>query len=1005
MSHVIEIDRRKGTEAPRHVTRTPAGRIESEYAAGAPGHYTELGRILTNTVDGEIRFDAGSQALYATDASNYRQVPIGVVIPRSVEAIVRTVELCRKFDAPIVMRGGGTSLAGQGCNVAVLIDCSKYLNRVVSIDAVSRLAEVEPGCILDNLRTTAERHKLTFGPDPATHDHNTLGGMIGNNSCGVHSVMAGRTSDNVEALDILTYDGVRMEVGRTGENELRQHLAAGGRRAEIFRQLDQFRARYRDLILAKYPKIPRRVSGYENLDELLPENGFNVARALVGTESTCVTILRATLNLIPSPQNRVLVIIGFDDVYGAADAVPAVLKFNPIGLEGIDQMLVDFVMKKHLHPDDVKMLPSGGGWLVAEFGGETVDAAVEKANPLTEAFKKHGHSAKLLKDKEQQAKIWEVREAALAATAHVPDWPETHPGWEDTAVRREDLGRYLRELKALFRKYGYDASVYGHFGDGLVHCRVPFDLRTEAGLRNWQQFLDEAADLVVRYGGSLSGEHGDGQARAALLVKMYGPELMQAFREFKAIWDPGGKMNPGKVIDPFPITSNLRIGPTYQPPEIRGYFGYREDGNSFTKATRRCVGVGACRRRDSDKGVMCPSYMATNEEKHSTRGRARLLFEMLHGGPIDDLWRSDAVEDALDLCLGCKGCKSDCPVHVDMATYKAEFRAHYYKGRLRPRAAYSMGLIHEWSRLAGALPWLANTLLQTPGITAAAKWAGGIAPQRRMPRYAGENFVQWFRRRGKSQPKAESSNRVLLWPDTFNNYFRPTTAIAATRILEAFGYTVSIPQRILCCGRPLYDWGMLDRAKALWEKTLDTLAEEIQQGTPVIGLEPACVSAFRDELPGLFPKDERAHRLAHQTLFLSEFIERKIDSHRLARIGGSALVQIHCHHHAVLNPASEQHVLDHLGLDYQIMKSGCCGMAGSFGFEKSKYDVSMTAAERVLLPTIRKAPSDSIILANGFSCREQIEQGSGRKTLHIAELLSRSFGGISEEGSHPGGMA
>ncbi len=986
MSHVIEINRQVAQGPRRKIERTPDGRVRSEHvsAGNGDGRYQELGRVLAAALEGEVRFDAGSRALYATDASNYRQVPIGVVIPRSIADVATTVELCRSFDAPIVLRGGGTSLAGQGCNVAVLIDFSKYLNRVLSLDALSRTAEVEPGCVLDRLRNAAERHGLTFGPDPATHDHNTLGGMIGNNSCGVHSVMAGRTSDNVEALDILTYDGVRMEVGRTGEREMRKHLAAGGRRAEIFRQLDAFRARYRDLILAKYPKIPRRVSGYENLDDLLPEHGFNVARALVGTEGTCVTVLGATLKLVSSPQHRVLAIIGFEDVYTAADAVPEVLGFGPIGLEGIDDMLVDFVTKKHLHPDDVKMLPSGSGWLVAEFGADTPDAAVEKAGELVDEFKGKGRAARLLRDKGHQQKIWELREAALAATAHVPGWPETYPGWEDSAVRREDLGRYLRELKSLFGKHGYDASVYGHFGDGLVHCRVPFDLRTESGLRNWQRFLDEAADLVVRYGGSLSGEHGDGQARAALLEKMYGPELMAAFREFKAIWDPAGGMNPGKLIDPFPITSNLRVGPSYQPREVHARFAYPEDGGSFAKAMRRCVGVGACRRRDSDKGVMCPSYMATNEEMHSTRGRARLLFEMLHGGPIEDLWRSEAVEDALDLCLACKGCKSDCPVQVDMATYKAEFRAHHYAGRLRPRAAYSMGLIHEWSRFAATAPWLANALLQTPGLSALAKWAGGISPRRRVPRYAAESFVRWFRRRAKSG----RGERVMLWPDTFNNHFRPRTTMAATEVLESLGYSVIVPERPLCCGRPLYDWGMLDRAKALWGKTLDSLGPEIRDGTPVIGLEPACVSAFRDELPGLFPGEERAERLSKQTLFISEFIDQHCRDKPLPQSGGQALVQIHCHHHAVIKTASESAVLDRLSLDYEIMKSGCCGMAGSFGFEREKYGLSITAAERVLLPAIRNAGPETVILANGFSCREQIEQCTGRQTLHIAELLA-----------------
>lgn len=984
MSHILEVDHSKTRASKRRIERTPDGRITSEQMAASPGQYEDLGRELAAAVDGEVRFHAGDRALYATDASNYRQVPIGVVIPRSAAAIVRTVQVCRKFEAPIVMRGGGTSLAGQGCNFAVLIDCSKYLNRVVAIDTVSRIAEVEPGCILDNLRATAERHQLTFGPDPATHDHNTLGGMIGNNSCGVHSVMAGRTSDNVDSLDILTYDGLRLEVGRTGEDEFRQHLAAGGRRAQIYQQLDEFRRRYRDLILAKYPKIPRRVSGYENLDELMPERGFNVARALVGTEGTCAVVLGARLNLIPSPRYRVLVIISFDDVYRAADAVPDVIPYEPIGLEGFDELLVEFVKKKHLHPEDVKVLPPGGGWLIAEFGGDTREDATAKANPLAEEFKRRGQDAKLVADPGPQAKIWEVREAALAATAHVPDQPETHPGWEDSAVSRENLGRYLRELKALYHKYGYVASVYGHFGDGLVHCRVPFNLRTELGLANWQHFLDEASDLVVRYGGTLSGEHGDGQARASMLEKMYGPELMQAFREFKAIWDPAGKMNPGKVLEPFPPTSNLRLGPNYQPPDLPTYFSYQQDHNSFATATRRCVGVGSCRRRDSDKGVMCPSYMATNEEKYSTRGRARLLFEMLHGGPIDDLWRSTEVEEALDLCLGCKGCKSDCPVQVDMATYKAEFRAHHYKARLRPRAAYSMGLIHEWSRIASSAPWLANAVFQWPGLSAAAKWAGGIAPQRRVPRYARRSFVQWFRDRGARQ----GGKSVMLWPDTFNNYFRPETAIAATEVLEALGYTITIPDRNLCCGRPLYDWGMLDQAKKLWGRTLETLAPVMRDGMPIVGLEPACVSAFRDELPNLLLGNERAERLSRQTLFFTEFLDRHVPHQKLGRISGSALVQIHCHHHAVLELDAERHVLDQVGLDYEVMKSGCCGMAGAFGFERDKYDVSITAAERAMLPLIRNAGSDTVILADGFSCREQIEQCSGRRTKHIAELLA-----------------
>ena len=971
---------------PYQIQRTPTGRIASAFEPSPPQH-RELGHALARTLQGEVRFENGSRALYATDASNYRQVPIGVVVPRTVEDVVVTVDLCRQHGAPIVLRGGGTSLAGQGCNVAVLIDFSKYLNRIVALDPDQRKADVEPGCILDTLRDAAEEHHLTFGPDPSTHDHCTIGGMIGNNSCGVHSVMAGRTSDNVERLDILTYDGLRTSVGATSEEELRAILAAGGRRAEIYRSLDEFRHKYANLIRARYPKIPRRVSGYENLDELLPENGFNVARALVGSEATCVTVLKATVRLVPSPQKRVLAVLAFPDIFTAADAIIDVLAYGPIGLEAIDDLFVKFVKRKHLHSQYVKRLPDGGGWLLAEFDADDTDTA-EVASRLVEDFKSKGDAAELLRDPAEQAKLWSIRKDGLPATAKLPEWPETYEGWEDSAVPREKLGAYLRNFKALLHAHGYESSVYGHFGDGLVHCRIDFDLRTEEGLQNWQSFLNEAADLVVRYGGSLSGEHGDGQAKAALLEKMYGTELLQAFHEFKAIWDPGWKMNPGKVVDPFPIASNLRIGPLYRPPEIRGHFSYLSDGGSFTRATRRCVGVGTCRRRDSTAGVMCPSYMATGEERHSTRGRARLLFEMLHGGPITDGWRSREVEEALDLCLGCKGCKSDCPVNVDMATYKAEFRAHHYKRRLRPRAAYSMGLIHEWSRIAAIAPKVANVMMQAPGLSPIVKWVAGIAQQRDIPRYAEETFVDWFHRR---RPKQGGATRVVLWPDTFNNYFRPQTAIAATHVLETLGFTVVIPDRLHCCGRPLYDWGMLDSAKRLWRRTMADLRSEIESGTPIVGLEPACISAFRDELPGLFPDDATAQRLSRQTLLFTEFIDRIAPDAPMPHIARSAVVQIHCHHHSIIKPQSEQRVLDRLGLDYELLPSGCCGMAGSFGFESEKYQVSMTAAERVLLPRVRAASPDTIVLANGFSCREQIEQATGRNTAHVAELMSQDF--------------
>jgi FAD/FMN-containing dehydrogenase/Fe-S oxidoreductase len=971
-------------ELPHRVLeRTPStGRITREFIAIPEETIEQLRQALEKEIEGEVRFSLADRALYATDASNYRQLPYGVVLPKSAEDAVTTVRLCNRYDVPVTPRGGGTALAGQTCNSAVIIDFSKYMHRLLSLDPEKRLATVEPGCILDHLRDAAEKYELTFGPDPSTHDHNTLGGMIGNDSCGVHSIMAGRTADNVHSLDVLTYDGLRMTIGPTPPEEFARIVAAGGRRAEIYRAMAAFWKKHGHHFRQVYPDIPRRVSGYENLDQLEPEKGFQVARALTGTEATCVIVLGATLNLVHSPPERVLLIVGFGDIFAAADAVPELLTFGPIGLEAIDHLLTEYMKIKHFRVKELKLLPEGRAWLINEFGGETVEEAKGKAQKLAEAMKARGHAVSLVTDKKQQKDVWKVREASLAVTAHVPGEGPTWPGWEDSAVRRDDLGGYLRELIALFHKHGYEASVYGHFGDGLVHCRINFKLHTEEGLANWKRFLEEAADLVVRYGGTLSGEHGDGEARAALLVRMYGPDLMRAQREFRAIWDPRERMNPGKVLDPYPITANLRVGPSYHPMQVKGHFAYPED-NSFTQATLRCVGVGECRRRHTDGGVMCPSYLGTNEEKHSTRGRARLLFEMLRGDSIKGGFANDEVEDALDLCLACKGCKRDCPVQTDMATYKSEFRSHHYAKRWRPRSAYSMGLIHRWAGMASHAPWLANLVLRTPGIANLAKSAGGIAQARTIPPFASPTFRQWHAKNAKRN----GGERVILWPDTFNNYFRADTAIAATRLLERLGFQVEIPSRVLCCGRPLYDWGWIDQAKALWRETLGELRSGIDAGVPVIGLEPACTSAFRDELPALFPNDPLATALSKQTRFLSEFLTERGITPPVSTRSSKALVQLHCHHHAVLDEDAERKLLDALPLDCEVLNTGCCGMAGSFGFEAEKYDISLTIAEKGMLPKIRSCSRDTLIVANGFSCREQIEQLTGRKTLHLAQLL------------------
>ena len=941
---------------------------------------------------GHVDFGAQARALFATDASNYRQVPIGVVTPRSPAEVIEAVRVCRDHGAPILARGGGTSLTGQACNVAVVIDFSRYLNNVLELDPRARRARVEPGCVLDTLRDQAEVHHLTFGPDPSTHSRNTLGGMIGNNSAGAHSVTAGRTSDNVERLTVLTYDGLVLDVGPTSDDQLDRIVRDGGRRGEIYAGLRALRDRYGALIERCYPDIPRRVSGFENLDALLPGHGFNVARALTGTEGTCAIILDATLRLVPSPPCRALCILGFDDIYRAADSVPAVLELGPIALEGMDERLFRYIRRKGIETEGLALFPEGGGWLIAETGGESEEAARAEAERIAASFG-HGCRARVVADRSEQRRLWAAREAGLGATAFVAGEPETWEGWEDSAVPREKLGAYLRDFRALLHRHGYESALYGHFGDGLVHCRINFDLRSEAGIAEWRRFLAEAARLVTAYGGSFSGEHGDGQAKAEFLEQMYGPELVQAFREFKAIWDPQNRLNPGKAIDPFPADANLRLGPDYKPPKLATYFAYPDDGGAFAHATIRCVGIGKCRRHEVDDEVMCPSWLVTGEERHSTRGRAHLLHEMVRGEVIRDGWRSREVEDALSLCLACKGCKRDCPVSVDMATYKAEFRAHHYRGRLRPRPAYSLGLIDLWARLAEPVPRLANLVLRAPGVGALTKRIGGVDPRIVLPRFAAPSFRRWFRRR---RPGGSGGERVLIWPDTFTNHFRPGTAIAAVKVLEAAGYEVDIPRRALCCGRALYDWGFLDRAKRLWERTFAVLHAEIEAGTAIIGLEPACTSAFKDELPGLFGDRAEAQRLARQTVHFSDFVAANLERFPRPRTGGRALVQAHCHHHAVIGFDAEMKLLDHLGIAAERPPQGCCGMAGAFGMAAETHDVGAAIGERALMPRVRAVPADTAIVADGFSCRERIEQGSGRRTMHIAELLCERMLGDPE---------
>ncbi|NTV12063.1 MAG: FAD-binding protein, partial [Zoogloea sp.] len=602
-----------------------------------------------------------------------------------------------------------------------------------------------------------------FAPDPATHSHNTLGGMVGNNSCGPHSVMGGETLHNVIELDILTYDGLRMTVGATGDADYAAILATGGRRADIHRRLHALAERYGDEIRRRFPPIPRRVSGY-NLPALLPENGFDPARALVGSEGTCAVVLEARLRLLDWPAARSLLVLGYPSVYEAGDHVPEIMEAGPIALEGMDDRLVADMKSTRIHPENLRLLPEGQGWLLVEFGGADKAESDARAEALMKHLRRSPHppAMKLYDDPREEAQVWKVRESGLGATAHVPDKPITWEGWEDSSVPPENLGRYLRELRTLFERYGYECDLYGHFGQGCVHTRIDFDLETAGGIRKYRDFIHDAARLVTGLGGSISGEHGDGQSKAELLPIMFGDELMQAFREFKAIWDPDNRMNPGKVIDAWRADENLRLGTAYDPPQVETAFAYTSDSRDFARSLLRCVGVGECRSRT---GVMCPSYMATGEEMHSTRGRARLLFEMLRGETLTGGWKEPAVKEALDLCLSCKGCKGECPVRVDMATCKAEFLFHFYEGRLRPPAAYAFGLIDRWARLAAHAPHVVNFFAQHRPFSSLAKELVGIAPQRAIPAFAATTFTRSFRRHSQET----AGRQLILWPDTFNN--------------------------------------------------------------------------------------------------------------------------------------------------------------------------------------------------------------------------------------------
>jgi FAD/FMN-containing dehydrogenase/Fe-S oxidoreductase len=957
---------------------------------------------LERTVDGEVRFDRAHRAMWSADASNYRRVPIGVVAPRDVADVEAALSVCRAHDVPVLPVGARTSIAGQAVNTAVVLDFTRHVDRILEIDPDARTARVQPGVVLDHLRAAAAPHGLTFGPDPSTHNRCTLGGMIGNNACGSHSVAWGKTVDNVEALDVLTYRGERLHLGR------------GAQAGAIPDRLRALGERVGDDVRAAFPDLTRRVSGY-NLDQLLPENGFDLARAVVGTEGTCALLTGATVRLVESPPARALAVLGFEDAYRAADHVTVVREHHPLTIEGMDAGLIAALRASNPVERASRALPPGAGWLYVETGGATRAEAEAAAQAVATAMEPYGATAAVFGDPTAMKQLWRIREDGAGILTRRPDGGEAWPGWEDAAVPPERFGAYLREFDALLARHGRQGAYYGHFGDGCLHVRIDFDLASRPGIANFRAFLEDAADLAVAHGGSLSGEHGDGSARAELLPRMYPRTIIDAFAEFKAIWDPDGRMNPDRVVRPAKLDDDLRIFVGMPTLRDEPQLAYRHDGGSFARATRRCLGVGKCVTEHG--GVMCPSFRATGEEQHSTRGRARLLFEMANGQVITDGWASDEVAEALDLCLSCKGCKRDCPVGVDMAAYKTEFLAQRYRGRRRPASHYSMGALPRWLRVVGRLPARAVDVLNAAArgpLGAVAKRVGGIAPERAIPPIArrpftwsagGHSRVALLRSRHGTPPVPDRP-RLLLWPDTFTNHFDPAVAADAVAVLELLGYSVELPPRDVCCGLTWTSTGQVDAARRVLRRSLRTIEPWLAAGVPVVGLEPSCTAALRADGPELLPDEPLAARLSEGVRTFAEVLAEHVDVLRAGVVapGQRALVQVHCHQHAEIGVEDDKAALAALGVDAEVLDSGCCGLAGNFGFEKGHYDVSMACAERVLLPAVRAADPDVAVLADGFSCRTQLRQAGTREPVHLAQLAARALGMASAFEERPAGI-
>ncbi|MFD5226743.1 FAD-binding and (Fe-S)-binding domain-containing protein [Microbacterium sp. NPDC058342] len=923
----------------------------------------DLAHALQRQVAGEVWASSARRAQYSSDASNYRVPPQVVVAPRDVDDVLAIVDVARRRGAPLTMRGAGTSVAGNAIGTGIVVDTSVHLNRVREIDPEGATALVEPGAVLARINDAARAHGLRFGPDPSTHARATIGGVLGNNACGAHALAYGRAADNVIELDVVDGRGSR-------------YVAAD--KLDPVPGLERLVRDNLSILRTELGRFGRQVSGY-SLEHLLPENGSSLARALVGTEGTAAITLGARVRLVPLAPAPALVVLGYPDMAAAADAVPAVLAHRPLAIEGLDARLVD-VIRRHQGVDSVPELPRGGGWLLIEVGGQNQEISLAAARALVRDA--GALDSRLLPAGPDAARLWRIREDGAGLAGRTPSGAQAWPGWEDAAVPPERLGAYLRDFESLMAEHGVEGLPYGHFGDGCVHVRLDLPLDPDQG--GLRRFMTDAAQLVISHGGSLSGEHGDGRARGELLSLMYSPEAVELFGRFKALFDPDDVMNPGIIVRPAPVDADLRR-PAALPMLRAGGFAFADDGGDFTKAVHRCVGVGKCRATEG--GFMCPSFRATSDENDVTRGRARTLQEMVNGTLVTDGWRSSEVHEALDLCLSCKACASECPAGVDMAQYKSEVLYRSYRGRLRPRAHYVLGWLPRWARLASIAPGLANAAMRIAPVRRLLLRAGGMDPRRSVPAFASRASRRILPRPASG---AGGERRVVLWGDSFSAAFRPPAVAAMRRVLESAGYTVIIPEAQLCCGLTWISTGQLDGARRRLRQLVEGLTTYAREGVPIVGVEPSCTAVLRSDLKELLPDDPRAHQVAAATVTLAELLDRTPQWSPPDLSDVTLIVQPHCHQHAVMGFDADRRLLARSGASVQELQ-GCCGLAGNFGMEAGHYETSVAVAELALLPALRSRGERTVLLADGFSCRTQAEQLGDVQGMTLPELLASSL--------------